>query len=95
MMCALATGEDATTLAEPEPDSAEAGWHPGLATAPAPLRGLASFFKSEPGATLDQTLGDENARLVGVVDVSRHEFDLPTHSVAPDFGLYLTALAVD
>ena len=51
-----------------------------------------SFFKSEPGATLDESLDD--CRIVGVCDVSRHEFDLPTHSLAPDYALYLTALAV-
>ena len=51
-----------------------------------------SFFKSEPGATLEESLDD--CRIVGVCDISRHEFDLPTHALAPDYALYLTALAV-
>ena len=50
------------------------------------------LLQSEPGATLDESLDD--CRIVGVCDVSRHEFDLPTHSLAPDYALYLTALAV-
>ena len=88
MLCALASGEDAACLEE-ETDGD--GWHPGLETSQ-PMKLFQSFFKSEPGATLDESLDD--CRIVGVCDVSRHEFDLPTHSLAPDYALYLTALAV-
>jgi ribosomal protein S18 acetylase RimI-like enzyme len=88
LLCALASGEDAACLEEePEGD----GWHPGLETSQ-PMKLFQSFFKSEPGATLEESLDD--CRIVGVCDVSRHEFDLPTHSLAPDYALYLTALAV-
>jgi ribosomal protein S18 acetylase RimI-like enzyme len=88
LLCALASGSDADCL-EAEPEGG--GWHPGLEGSQ-PLKLLSSFFKSEPGATLDESLDD--CRIVGVCDVSRHEFDLPTHSLAPDYALYLTALAV-
>jgi len=88
LLCALASGEDAACL-EAETDGD--GWHPGLETSQ-PMKLFQSFFKSEPGATLDESLDD--CRIVGVCDVSRHEFDLPTHALAPDYALYLTALAV-
>ena len=72
LLCALASGEDAACL-EAETDGD--GWHPGLETSQ-PMKLFQSFFKSEPGATLDESLDD--CRIVGVCDVSRHEFDLPT-----------------
>ena len=87
LLCALASGEDAACLEE---ETEGDGWHPGLETSQ-PMKLFQSFFKSEPGATLEESLDD--CRIVGVCDVSRHEFDLPTHALAPDFGLYLTALA--
>ncbi len=88
LLCALASGEDAACLEE---ETEGDGWHPGLETSQ-PMKLFQSFFKSEPGATLDESLDD--CRIVGVCDISRHEFDLPTHSLAPDYALYLTALAV-
>ena len=41
-----------------------------------------------------QLVDDGSQRIVGILDTSVHELSLPTHSLAPDEGLYLTALAV-
>ena len=53
---------------------------------------IAVSASTDETTTLDQSLDD--AKIIGVCDLSRQEFDLPNHSLAPDFGLYLTALAV-
>ncbi|KAJ1452119.1 acyl-CoA N-acyltransferase [Pelagophyceae sp. CCMP2097] len=37
---------------------------------------------------------EDGLRLVGILDVSSAELNKPTHSLSPDEGLYLTALAV-
>ena len=98
MVAALADGEDLLEEEDDDADDEDAGgdgWHPGL-EASAPLRTFTNLLRGAMGddetTTLDQSLDD--AKIIGVCDLSRQEFDLPNHSLAPDFGLYLTALAV-
>lgn len=92
MIVALAPVDDAGA----DEDEEEVGWHPGLEST-APLQALtgalASMFGDDDATTADQRL-DDACRIVGVCDLSVHEFDLPTHTLSPDYGLYLTALAV-
>ena len=92
MIVALAPVDDAGA----DEDEEEVGWHPGLEST-APLQALtgalASMFGDDDATTVDQRL-DDACRIVGVCDLSVHEFDLPTHTLSPDYGLYLTALAV-
>lgn len=99
MLAAVADGDDAAAAADADGGGADAesdGWHPGLDAPPDPLRALAdgarALFARPPETTLDQALGD--GAIVGVADFSEHEFSLPTHSLAPNYGLYATALAV-
>ena len=91
MIVALAPVDDAGA----DEDEEEVGWHPGLEST-APLQALTGALASMFGdddETVDQRL-DDACRIVGVCDLSVHEFDLPTHTLSPDYGLYLTALAV-
>lgn len=64
---------------------------------PSPRKGQSGGFWFRPSLDvsemLDQSLAD-GERIAGVVEASTTEFDLPTHSLDPDEGLYITALAV-